>query len=281
MSQSINPTSVPLIEEDLEQIKKPKVPEKEEKEEKEEPAPRIVKVRKPKIVPFWTEDPNIIMTNKYVFEFFPVETMSFNQKLNAITRTVVILTLITFLFTQKSKILIVSLVSLLCIFFMHYAYKDKFREGNQGLQDSDGLVKLYNRRGPEVPLREEAPELFQPPTPKNPMSNVLVTDYDYNPNKKPALPAYTKEARKSILEETKKTIQLMHPDQPNIDEKLFKDANDCLELEQSMRQFYSTPNTTIPNDQTSFAEFCYGDMISNKEGNIFAATRNNPRFNLY
>jgi phospholipid N-methyltransferase len=78
-----------------------------------------------------------------------------------------------------------------------------------------------------------------------------------------------------------KTIQSMHPGQPNIDKKLFQDVTDNLELEQSMRQFYSTANTTIPNDQTSFAEFCYGDMISAKEGNAFASVRNNPRHNLY
>lgn len=48
-----------------------------------------------------------------------------------------------------------------------------------------------------------------------------------------------------------------------------------------MRQFYSTANTTIPNDQGGFAEFCYGDMISAKEGNMFASVRNNPRHNLY
>ena len=73
----------------------------------------------------------------------------------------------------------------------------------------------------------------------------------------------------------------MNPDQENIRKKLFHDVTENLEFEQSMRQFYSTANTIIPNDQESFAEFCYGDMISAKEGNQFAAVRNNPRYNLY
>ena len=34
----------------------------------------------------------------------------------------------------------------------------------------------------------------------------------------------------------------------------------------SMRQWYPTANTNIPNDQKAFAEFCYGGMKSCKEG---------------
>jgi hypothetical protein len=41
--------------------------------------------------------------------------------------------------------------------------------------------------------------------------------------------------------------------------------------------FYTTPNTTIPNDQKGFAEFCFGDMISCKQGNEMACQRFNPR----
>jgi len=47
-------------------------------------------------------------------------------------------------------------------------------------------------------------------------------------------------------------------------------------FDRSMVQFNATANTTIPNDQKSFAEFCYGDMISCKEGNALACTRSAP-----
>ena len=36
-------------------------------------------------------------------------------------------------------------------------------------------------------------------------------------------------------------------------------------------------NEQIPNNQKEFAEFCYGEMISAKEGNDYALIRNNPR----
>ena len=73
----------------------------------------------------------------------------------------------------------------------------------------------------------------------------------------------------------------MNPTFPNMTEKLFASLDDHFEFEQSARQFYSNPSTTIPNDQGAFAEFCYGEMISCKEGNMFACARDAPRHNLY
>ena len=45
-----------------------------------------------------------------------------------------------------------------------------------------------------------------------------------------------------------------------------------------MHAWYPTANTTIPNDQKGFAEYCYGDMIScrDQENNELACTRNMP-----
>jgi hypothetical protein len=59
--------------------------------------------------------------------------------------------------------------------------------------------------------------------------------------------------------------------------KLFADLGDKYEFDDSMRMFYTTPNTMIPNDQKGFAEFCFGDMISCKQGNEMACQRFNPR----
>ena len=109
------------------------------------------------------------------------------------------------------------------------------------------------------------------------MSNVLITDYDYNPNKKPAPPSYNTNVNADILNKAKQLVSDLHPDQPNISDKLFKDLGEQFAFEQSLQPFYSTANTMIPNDQTSFADFCYGSMVSCKEGNLFACARNLSR----
>jgi len=233
-------------------------------------------VKKKTKISFWSEDPNVLFQSNYVLEFFPVDTMSFNQKLNSLTRLVIIMTLIAYIFTGKDRVLVVSGISLLCIFLLHYSTKQSegFYNGNSPYE------KSYNRHGPLIDLDVNKNQ-YQESDPSNPLSNVLINDYDYNPQKKPAPPSFTKNGNETILDETKKQVQLLNPGQPDIDKKLFQSVTDNLELEQSMRQFYSTANTTIPNDQAGFAEFCYGDMISAKEGNMFASVRNNPRYNLY
>jgi hypothetical protein len=108
-----------------------------------------------------------------------------------------------------------------------------------------------------------------------------MTDYDYNPNKKPAPPSFNKNVNDNILKSAKQLVQEANPDQPDIADKLFNSMGDNLVFEQSMRQFNSNPNTTIPNDANAFAQFCYGSAISSKEGNPFSLARNMSHYTLY
>ena len=78
-------------------------------------------------------------------------------------------------------------------------------------------------------------------------------------------------------EEAKQLVVKSNPNQPDIADKLFKDLGEQYVFEQSLRPFHSNPSTTIPNDQQAFAEFCYGSMVSCKEGNPFACARNLTR----
>ena len=86
---------------------------------------------------------------------------------------------------------------------------------------------------------------------------------------------------KEINDSTKEMIKKINPSNPDIDKRLFKDLGDQYVFEQSLRPFHSNPSTTIPNDQEAFSEFCYGSMISCKEGNDFACARNLSRYNNY
>jgi hypothetical protein len=117
---------------------------------------------------------------------------------------------------------------------------------------------------------------FTEPSVTNPAMNVLLTEIDDNPNRKTAAPCYNKVVENDMNEKTKEFITNNFDDKTNIDERLFKDLGDSFVFDQSMRTWNSTPNTSIPNDQKSFAEYCYGDMISCKEGDEFACTRSAP-----
>jgi hypothetical protein len=76
------------------------------------------------VIPFWYENPNIFFQYPYLFEFFPVDCMTYNQKLNAISRTILLLTLISFLLTQRVRILIIGAIILVSIYLLH-SYRTK------------------------------------------------------------------------------------------------------------------------------------------------------------
>lgn len=216
------------------------------------------------IMPFWSTDPNIILNTKYLTEFFPTPEMSLNQKLNAISRCVIILTLLLFVMTSGFRFVIIGIITLGVIWFIHH----------KNLVD-DELKENFDTKLHPNPLPED---IFDDSPASNPLQNVMIQDYDNAASKKTAPPSYTEKTQSQIMEHTKNMIDKMNPEQPKISEKLFKSLEDNLAFEQSMRPFYSNPSTTIPNDQSSFADFCYGTMVSCKEGNPLACNRNLPRY---
>jgi hypothetical protein len=236
--------------------------------------------KKEEIVPFWTQNPNVLFQQKYFFEFFPTENMSYSQKLNAISRMVLFLTIISFMFTKNISLLVISAITLFCIFMLfYYKEQEKLKLDNKTLnleKTMEGFdnIAIDTLKQNNVPVTTN---VFEPPTSLNPFSNVLISDYDYNVNKKPAAPAFNTNVNNDILNQAKQFVREANPDQPDISDKLFKDLGEQYVFEQSLRPFHSNPSTTIPNDQQGFAEFCYGSMVSCKEGNMFACARNLAR----
>ncbi len=233
-------------------------------------------------IPFWSKNPNVILHKDYLMEFFPTEDMSFNQKLNAVTRMIMLLTLVTFAYTRTTQILIVGAVSIFFIFLLH-----QYRKPDEGFDDMDASASRPIDVSPVLKdlVRTDntnVNDVFQAPTSKNPLGNVLVTDYLYNPKRKPAPPAYNESVSADIVKKAKELVIDANPNNQDIADKLFKDLGDEYMFEQSLRPFYSTASTTIPNDQESFSQFCYGSMVSCKEGNVFACAKNNStKYNLH
>ena len=104
--------------------------------------------------------------------------------------------------------------------------------------------------------------------------NVALPEINSNPTRPPASESYLPKNVKKINEHVKESII----ENNNLDPRLFKDLGDQITFDQSMRQFYTTASTTIPNDQGGFANFCYGDIKSCKEDNS-VCTGNIPTYN--
>jgi hypothetical protein len=220
---------------------------------------------------FWTKNPNVLLTSWW--QVFPDTTMTTNERLNAITRMTIILIVVSYLLTMRTRILAIGLLTLGAI--VVYYYVETKRTVEQFTQEMDARVKRA-QEAKQIEARLPS-SIFDEPKSGNPFSNVLVTDYQYNVNKKPAPPIDNAQVRDKVLDAAKQTVLDMNPTQPDLADKLFKNMGDEWDFEQSLRQFVTQPGTTIPNDQEAFSQFCYGSMISCKEGNAFACARNDPR----
>ena len=210
---------------------------------------------------FWLDDPKVLFNKNYITEILPPSNMSFERKLNAVTRLVILLTLLGFIGTGSINILVSAVVTLVIIVIVFKTQQTKNKKKE--------LIKQIKKEGfanPEV--YKSTKGNFTPPTKKNPLMNVLLPERKDNPKRKPAAPAFNKEVEKEIDEKT-------------ADPRLFLDLGDKIEFNSSMRNFYATANTTIPNDQKGFAEFCFGNMPSCKEGNLLQCTKNNAGMRPY
>lgn len=186
---------------------------------------------------FWIYDYTILFQK----DIWPTDDMTSDDKLNAISRFVILLSLLGLVLTQSIRFLWIGVATLLIIAMYH----------NAQVNTQEAFTQKTTRTVP---------------TEKNPLMNVLLPEINGNPNRGKAL-AYTPKTEKKIMEKVKK----------GLDPRIYRGTNNELDLEYSMRQFYTNPSTTVPNNQEEFATFCYGDMISAKEGNKVALARHNPR----
>lgn len=220
-------------------------------------------------IEFWTKDPAILLDSEYITQIWISKNMTKNQKLNAISRLVILLTLISYVFIKNLKILIAGIITLIIIVFLYYSEtntsKNKENFANLNTKTNEKLDKLYLNS-----------KYFTQSTVKNPLSNLEPQEILDNPKRKEAPPAYNKNIEQQINNNTKKFIEKNFDDK-TIGKKLFNDLGDNLQFENSMRQFYTTSSTTVPNDQESFLKFCYNDMQSCRGGDDIACSKNNFR----
>lgn len=190
---------------------------------------------------FWIKDPTILFNKKYISQVWPYSYLSYNEKLNATTRFIILLSLLGFLLLNKVIVIVLGLIVIGGIVLLHI----------QTNKEGFGFGIPY-----KITDQQKIEE-------NNPFSNVLMDDYKYNPNKKAADINYSSEIEEKINTKVKDFVI-----QENIDNNdiysMFKNEGDKFSFEQSLRQFNTNPSTTIPNKQDDFLKFCYGKLTSEK-----------------
>jgi hypothetical protein len=216
---------------------------------------------------FWINEPGILINKNYLYEIWPNEDMDLSQKLNAITRTIIILTILAYLIFQSPSILFSGFCTILII-TAYYFYKNNQKNNKHLKEGMTGDISSII-------------DTFKPITSKNPMNNVMIHEINEDPNRKSAPPAFNKTIEYNINNATKNSILEINADHTDLDQKLFKDLGDNYMFDNSMRSFHSNPSTTIPNDQAAFASYCYGNMASCKTGDAEMCMKHNIRYNNY
>ena len=207
---------------------------------------------------FWLNNPLILMNKNYITNIWPQTNQPLVKKLNAITRFVLLLTILGYFLTKSIKIVIAGVVTLIAIVVIYNTQSKQTTEKKQSTTENFTNPQVYKK----VKSR------FTSPTKQNPLMNVALPEIKYNPKRKAAAPSFNPKVENEINDSVKESL----------DPRLFHDLGDGIEFSASMRNYYTTANTQVPNDQKAFAEFCYGNMAACKDGDGEQCVKNNYRW---
>jgi hypothetical protein len=227
---------------------------------------------------FWINEPTVLLNNQYITELWPSSDMSYEQKMNAVTRLVILISFLGYLLSMKPRILVAGLLTIVCVVILFKMKKPKLTKDMliEGFEPSSS----FNTASlPEI-IKSE----FKSGDKRNPFSNVLLTQINDEPDRKSAPPAFDPNVEETITKNVKRTVQLLNPGIKNTNKQLYGDLWNDFELGQSNRAFFSTANTRVENDQTAFSNFLYGNMPSSKDSDAAGAMQrvaNTNRYTLY
>lgn len=244
-------------------------------------------MKKPKSTAFWLNDPMILFDKDAIMDLWPTSSMTFKEKINAVSRLVILLSLVGFVLTMSIKILISGAITLGVLSFLYYvkrheADREGFLDAYKYVNPKDPRISVHmNKMSPvEIASKSSINSLnsdkFYKLNSSNPMGNVLLPEIGDDPERKPAPPTFNNDVEKLVNKETEEMAQKLHPSIQNLDKRLFQDLGDKFKFENSMIQFNTMPSTTIPNAQGAFAEFCYGNMKSCKDTRTPGVCGNDP-----
>ena len=198
---------------------------------------------------FWLHKPVILIDPIHIKEIWPTQEMNMNQKLNAISRCIILLTIIGICIMENIPRLIMTTFITLFIIIMYQRYMERKRE-------IEGFVQPINTNNASETSNTPVtfiPEQHTLPTKENPYMNVMLHELpttcetDTFVQRKPAAPSYdtgiSNQIHNIVHEKDNK-------ERNTVEKKLFSDLT-----KQNTERHFTNPNTLIPNDQKAFLEF--------------------------
>lgn len=192
----------------------------------------------------WYVDVLNFITSENYMKFFPRDEMNTTEKINSVMRFMLYFSVILYVFNKSVRIFyILALCGLLSYVVSEMNLDDLGRTKKEKyMNDSSEKKRLRRNRKCTKPSK------------LNPFMNVLMTDYKDNVDRPKACDVDSTRVKKSM--------------KTNFEHDLYRNVDDVFDRNYSYRQFYTTPNTTIPNDQEAFAKWLYlNEENTCKEGN--------------
>lgn len=184
---------------------------------------------------FWTQNTGVLIQTDRLIEFVPTIDMTKDERLNALARLGIYIGIVLTLYLGKAWPLYIPVIGLAFTAFLH---KTQPQVKVPPKYPSDETPKTDD---PNPFIPSEQPVCI-PPTRNNPFMNVMLNEYVDNPTRPPAC------EYEDVHEEVEN----------NFHYNLYQDLGDNMwEKNNSQRQFYTNPNTTIPNEQGKFARACF------------------------
>lgn len=254
---------------------------------------------------FWIHQPSVLLSD--VSNYIPNDDMNMIEKLNSITLFCIIIMIIMIAFRFVRLAILPLLIIIFIIIFYENKYEDfevgdKFKSFNKedeydniirinnnrykkendndkikelvdlddsvkmGFYDSDDILR-FNRTTNKLNQHDDNNLVFEckKPTINNPFMNIQLHDFDNQ-----------QQIEACNEEDDKINKDINH----SFNTKLFMNIDDTFSRTNSQRQFFTTPNTRIPNNQTEFANWLYKMPETCKENNEKCLKYDDIRYNM-
>ena len=210
---------------------------------------------------FWSDDFTILFDKKKISEFFPTSKMSMNEILNSLVRASVYLSICLFIYKRNVNVffIVIGTMVITYIIFKYRPVLSSKSESSKNASDANsGSVAVEEFDNYDNILK---PKVCVTSTIDNPFMNVSLSDYTNMPNR-------------DVCDDMLDNPVVKEQIEKNFNYGLYQDVGDVWGKNNGQRQFYTMPNTSIPNKQKEFALWLYNRGPTYKEGNGYQCYSN-------
>jgi hypothetical protein len=191
----------------------------------------------------WFDKPSELFRSDKITSFWPTNKQSANERINSSTRFVLYTACVLYLINRDIRVIVLAILAIGILFLLY----------------KSGSVKDVGVSPPLINTTVAASDC-QRPTSDNPLGNVLLSDYTDNPNRPEA--CWYPSVKPQVEEYLDNTVKF--------GPARTRSPTAVYQRKAFARQFMTGPVSSIPGDQTGFAEWCYGKKFSSQ-------CRNDPK----